>query len=226
MTKQEGWCSASLAELSNFLTLVMQFPCPGICCAVSLARVAVTQTPCPGVCYFGLPYSHSLFLMTRGFLAGEIPLWVNRPLLGSSPIGVPSMSTSAGGKKVTKAWPMGISLPGFWVWTRAERDVGVLSRLFAMQWFMRNTHLVMQITKIYFSHRFGLHSPFLVQSSQSPWNFLCRVIKVSFVMRIRWVWEAAKWEMVARRTNCVIRLELSVPSPTPREGTDSISNGQ
>ena len=39
-------------------------------------------------------------------------------------------------------------------------------------WFIRCIHLVVQITKIYSSHVFGLHPHFLVHSFQNPRSFL------------------------------------------------------
>ena len=39
-------------------------------------------------------------------------------------------------------------------------------------WFIRNTYLVIQMTKIYLTYTFGLLPQFLAHSSQNPWNFM------------------------------------------------------
>ena len=41
-----------------------------------------------------------------------------------------------------------------------------------ISWFIRNRYLVIQMTKIYISHTFGLHLQFLAHSSPNLWNFL------------------------------------------------------
>ena len=41
-----------------------------------------------------------------------------------------------------------------------------------IRWFIRNLHLVLQMTKMYFSYLFGLCPHFLAHSSPNPWSFL------------------------------------------------------
>lgn len=173
MTKQEGWHSARQAECANVLAFVMQFPCPSICHAVSLPWASVIQNPRPSGCLLFLATLHPIPLSNNTLASGwGKALRVTFLMLGSSPAGVPFTVRFGWGRNVTRAWPMGSSLPGFYVLRRGERDAGALTRLFAILWFIRNMYLVLWMIKIYFSDVFGLYPQFLAQSSWTPWNLL------------------------------------------------------
>ena len=55
---------------------------------------------------------------------------------------------------------------------RSSRSIHPFLPFALLSWLIRNTYVVFQMTKIYFSYIFGLHQWFLAHTFQDSWNVL------------------------------------------------------